>query len=37
MKYICMYADYLNILKDLSDVRRGRLMLAVNIRTRLSS
>lgn len=29
MKYICMYADYLNILKDLSDVRRGRLMLAV--------
>lgn len=29
MKFICMYADYLNIFRDLTDVRRGRLIMAI--------
>lgn len=29
MKFICMYADYLDTFRELSDVRRGRLIMAI--------
>lgn len=29
MKFICMYADYLDLFQELTDVRRGRLIMAI--------
>lgn len=29
MKFICMYKDYVDVFRDLTDVRRGRLIMAV--------